>query len=168
MLSRRVLCAVVLGFFAGPLFCPGTSLAFLCAFVDTSNISKCPYVRPPIDTTRTLVIYCTGHQEPLDLPSYWADVWDTSGIETIPSFFKDNSGGKYSLYCDPVVDTIGGQPCPFEHPSLAPDLWPCTGGGDVFADTIFTMVDSVVDFALYDEDEDAVVDGFFFIILSQQ
>lgn len=41
----------------------------------------------------------------------------------------------------------------------------CTGGGEGFRDGIFPMVDSVVDFADYDGDEDGVVDGFFFIVL---
>jgi M6 family metalloprotease-like protein len=166
MLNRGLLSTIVLGFLAASLLCPKTGLAFLCAFGDTSNISKCPYVRPSIDTTRTLAIYCTGHNDPGDLPYYWASVWDTSGIVTLYRFFEDNSGGKYLLYCDPIVDTVGGEPCPFEHPSLAPDAYECTGGGEGFADTIFSMVDSVVDFADYDEDRDAIVDGFFFIILA--
>jgi len=44
----------------------------------------------------------------------------------------------------------------------------CEGGGNLFADTIFLMVDSVVNFADYDQDQDGIVDGFFFIILASE
>lgn len=147
-------------------FFPKTGLAyyFYCAYEDTGNISKCPYHRPSADTIHTLAIYCTGHQYPGELPSYWQMVWGSSGA-TIPQFFRDNSNDQFVLSCDPVIDTVEGDPSPFRHPSLEPTNTVCTGGGDGFPDGIFPQVDSVVDFAQYDEDGDAVVDGFFFIVL---
>lgn len=125
-------------------FCLKTSLAFNCAFEDTSNISKCSYLRPSIDAIRTLVIYCTGDTSQGELPDYWATVWDTSSITLYPNFFKDNSNSKYILYCDPKVDTVDIEPAPFRHPSCDPNEVLCTGGGADFADGIFPMVDSVV------------------------
>jgi hypothetical protein len=138
-----------------------------CAFEDTANISKCQYIRPSIDTIHTLAIYCAGRCDTgkVDLPSYWATVWADTG-KTIPQYFRDNSNGKYLLTCDPKIDTVNGIQVPFFHPSLHPDTLRCSGGGAAFADSIFIMVDSVINFSNYDQDQDGIVDGFFFIIVN--
>jgi hypothetical protein len=139
--------------------------AFLCAYTDTLYSPKCSFLRSSIDTSRVLAIYCTGYTQPGKLPSFWASMWADSGL-SVSGFFNDNSYGKYILHCDPKVDSVNGQPCPFKHPSLAPAGGYCNGGGQTFADSIFLMVDSVVNFADYDQDQDGIVDGFFFIILA--
>jgi hypothetical protein len=142
------------------------SSVWYCVYEDSSNWGKCDYLRPSIDTTRILAIYCTPHLAADTLPTYWSLVWDTTYQYSIPQFFKDNSNGKYLLYCDPKVDTVNGRPSPFRHPSLYPNGEKCEGGGTAFAESIFIMVDSVVNFANYDQDNDGIVDGFVFIMVN--
>lgn len=48
--------------------------AWSCAFDDPTNQSKCPYLRPSIDTVRTFAIYYTSHLAANTLLSYWTIV----------------------------------------------------------------------------------------------
>jgi hypothetical protein len=162
---RKLLFPMVFVFFVGfPCSYLEASYPIECAYKDTSNIRKCPYLRPSIDTIHTLAIYCTDYCDQ-PLPPYWKDVWDSSEINSIPQFFRDNSYDKYILYCDPKVDSSDGHPVPFGLPDTVNSVL-CTGGGADFAYGIFARVDSVVNFADYDEDQDGIVDGFFFVILT--
>jgi hypothetical protein len=80
MFRRKPFLVIVLFFFLIFFSLSLKTFAFFCAFEDTSNISKCSYLRPSIDTIKTLAIYCTGYQSTQQLPDYWATIWDTSGI----------------------------------------------------------------------------------------
>jgi len=80
MLTRKLLLTGLLVFSIG-FFLSETSFADLtCAFEDSSNISKCSYRRPSIDTIRTLAIYCTPHLAANTLLSYWMIVSSRSRI----------------------------------------------------------------------------------------
>ena len=164
---KLLACLILLFCFQLSFFFPNVTLAaWYCAYEDSINWGKCDFLRPSIDTTRILAIYCTPHLADDTLPTYWSIVWDTTYQLSIPRFFKDNSKGKYLLYCDPKVDTINGRPSPFRHPSLYPNGDKCAGGGTAFAESIFIKVDSVVNFANYDQDQDRIVDGFVFIVVN--
>jgi|GEM_PF-1417701 len=161
MLRRRIFPVIVLlSFFI--LFSPSLEiLAFDCVLDDTSKASLCTYdSRPPIDTIHTLAIYCCGAETLYSLPMYYSSVWQL-GEFSVSQFFEDNSDGKYALSCDAVKDGF----YPIQHPTLDPSEEDCAGGGTEFASVILEIVDSLVDFADYDGDEDGVVDGFFFVIV---
>jgi len=160
MLRRTIFFVIV--FISSLIFFSQNSKAsaWKCAFEDTSNISKCPYLRPSIDTIKTFAIYCSDSSVLSLLPVFYRDVW-TMGKRSVPQFLWDNSMGKCSLSCD----VISRGEYPIRHPTLNSDYELCTGGGPVFAAGIFQIADSTTNFALYDEDQDGIVDGFFFIIL---
>ncbi len=139
---------------------PKTSKAFECAFDNSYYIQECSYLRPAIDTTHVLAIYCCGADSLYPLPGFYSSVWQMEQ-SSIPQFFSDNSMGKYILNCDVIVNDL----YPIQHPTLDPVDTDCSGGGTGFATGIFEIVDIMVNFADYDEDGDGLVDGFFFIIL---
>lgn len=161
-MSRRTILFVI-AFISSLIFFSHSSKSFAwtCAFEDTSNISKCPYSRPSIDTIKTFAIFCSdsGIYDSL-ATCFRNDVWQMD-TRSVPQFLWDNSMGKCSLSCD----VISRGPYPIRHPTLNSDGDLCTGGGTAFATYIFQVADSTTNFALYDEDQDGIVDGFFFIIL---
>lgn len=68
----------------------------------------------------------------------------------------------YSLDCHPFA--YGNRP--FYRDSLIPDHGVCTSGGTGFADEILEIADPYINYADFDKDNNGVVDGFFFIIIS--
>ncbi len=160
MFQRRFLLAIVFCALLVLSLSSVSAFAFECAFDDTSKVADCTYLRPSVDTTHTLAIYCCGAESLFALPGSALGVWQM-GERGVPEFFKQNSFEKYRLTCDVVVDGA----FPIQHPTLDPGEVDCTGGGTDFATGIFALADNIIDFADYDADEDGIVDGFFFIIV---
>jgi len=135
------------------------------------------YIQPvvgPYDTIHALLIYAEFPDDTIEsnfpwahgqLPSWWRILADSTCDSSLSRYFIDNSHSKHILTGDPMVyvtdcDTIHfiaphDASYYFPHPNS-----PITNIGYANHD-ILSIVDSFVDFSLYDRNQDGIVDMVF-------
>lgn len=120
---------------------------------------------PPIGTTRVLTIFATGPGAAFDTIPWWGrhqgrngGIWDTTVALSVPSFYEDNSYHQHHVRSDTVLGRNGDSLC------ILSENDPDFGISSIFWESVFAQVDTMVNLADYDHDNDGYVDQVFLII----
>ena len=119
-------------------------------------------VQEAIDTVFAVALYaCTDTSIVQTLPTWYADVWDSTRNLSVPRYYAENSNYKHVVFADPFGRTDDS--CFLGPAQYTPN--PPWGNAN-FNLAIVSAADELIDFGNYDEDGDNYVDYIFMMYVN--
>ncbi|MCI0530654.1 MAG: hypothetical protein L0Y74_01685, partial [candidate division Zixibacteria bacterium] len=141
-----------------------------CTDVEFAPTAGTDFTAP--DTIYAVVIYCKQWDRQKTLPVWKKDIWDTLIQEAVPTYYNQNTNGKFKLIVkaygqNGLIDGGPEDTLPFMSDQNVYWIKSRAGGGSVFFNNIWSKADPVIDFSQSVEPGDSVVQFVFFHIIDQ-